>query len=84
MSIKRKDDAYLPPYKDDQGKVYKIKRTVVYVSSRDNLLGTEDWIPSQTTYSLDDGTVANTDDGEDSFTLETRPPKVVERVTPRV
>ena len=83
MSLK-KDVTYLPPYQDKDGNIYEIVRAVVSKSSTDNLLGSEMWNDIDTTYALGDGTELTTDDAEDTFVLNTKPPKLLGRVTPRV
>ena len=74
----------LPPYRDNSGKVYKIIRTVVSKPKTDNLANDPIWETIDTTYSLDDGTSLTTDDDEDTFALNTKPSKILHRVTPRV
>ena len=71
----QKDERYLPPLQDDQGKLYNVKRIVTTRASTDQLLGSDTWVEVDREYKLDDSTKVVTDDAEETFTVQTKPPK---------
>jgi hypothetical protein len=85
MQPTKKSENYLPHFQDDSGKIYQLRRVVTEKEVPGELLsGDNIWIPVKTVYLGEDDIEAITDDGEDTFTLQTEPRIIIRRVTPRI